>query len=333
MTLTVDPTKPGDLDRAMMMMRSPGDVILAQNGQFTTVGNWGFPDFRSLAKGVSLNATGSRISFSAAYQGSAGGVPRPAKDLNILWGAGDNTVIGGSWDCTPPAGWFGGGLRFSGKFSLSGATVSGLKGDWAFSGPGFTGVEVFAVSGEGATGGSAVENCKVLGVSPNAYVSGIYLGATEDNGIPSMVMNCDVDIRFDNQHAYAATYLTRFVDCKGRGGKYGFYTDTGACIARLQRCELQGSWAAISMVGVGLVRRSVVAEECKLVGGRGVEWWDKTPGSASMDGGVMVSSCDIDAEYLAAVAAAKGSISFGENTYRQPVKTAVGSPGFKPFIA
>ena len=87
--MTITCTQPGDLDRALAAARNPGDQIIARNGTFTTKGNWGFPNFLSLAAGVKLDATGSTIRFDPNPTLTTGGIQRLALDLNILWAGGD----------------------------------------------------------------------------------------------------------------------------------------------------------------------------------------------------------------------------------------------------
>jgi hypothetical protein len=293
-----------------------------------TDGNWAFPNYRTLATGVTLDMTGATLMFSQTPVTTTNGTPRPSKDLNILWGGGDNTIIGGTFDATPPPGWCGGGLRFSGKYRVSGTTIIGLKGSWE------TLVEVFAISSEGATDGSKVDTCVVRDVAPNAYVSGIYLGGTvqpEQGTDGSRVVACTVDLGAKNQHAYAATYKTTLVQCSGTGGRYGLYADTGDMTALAKNCDLSGTYAAVSSVGTARVTRRIMLEECALRGERGVEWFDKTVGGV-MDGGVVVLRCKLDAHYTMAVAGKQGSIFMAQTTLAKPLNVVLSTGSFNPVV-
>lgn len=324
MNITVNPSSPSELDRAFLLARSPGDVITARGGNFTTKGNWGFPNYCHLASGVTLDFTDSTLKFDtlANLTTQTGGVTRPDKDLNILWGEGNNTIIGGKFDATPPAGWYGGGLRFSGVYKVSGSTIVGLKGSWAAN------VEVFAVSSQGNTDGSIVENVTVKEVAQDSYVSGIYVGATvyPVTVAPSVVTNCNVDLGFNNQFAYSSTRKTVFTNCVGSGVKYGLYTDTRDMVAVLIGCKLTASWAAISSIGMASTTRMVSATNCELTGERGIEWWDKTGTADVMVGGVVISASTLNSKYTATVLAKKGNLSIVTTNILQPVNLVV-SPG------
>lgn len=333
----VDPTDPNGLDRAFSVARSPGDRIVARNGRFVTKGNWGFPSYCHLAQGVSLDLTGSTLSFDviANITTQVDGITRPDKDLNILWGAGDNTITGGTFNATPPNGWYGGGLRFLGKYTISNVLITGLKGSWTqpLAGGG-TGVEVFAISSQGLTDQSSVSNVTVKDVAPNAYVSGIYIGATQSptTVVGSTVSSCFVDLGSQNMFAYSSTLKTTFTSCTGYGGSYGLYTDTGDMNAIARSCTLRGTHAAISSVGVGACNRYVAALNCNLTGERCVEWWDKTQSADNMVGGVTVTDSQIDSTYTASVAAKKGNIVMACNTLTKPANVAVGTGSFTPAV-
>jgi hypothetical protein len=84
------------------------------------------------------------------------------------------------------------------------------------------------------------------------------------------------------------------------------------------------------MIGTAVCIRKVYIVNCRLTGARGVEWWDKTPNQTAMNGGVVVADSVIEADYLAAISAKNGSISFVRNELKKPVQVA--ADGFNPMI-
>lgn len=252
----------GSLDDAFRVAEA-GDVIELEAGVYETAGNWGFGTSRQwcqLQPGVRLVGAGAdrtiiRLS-SGADRSSDLGV-RPDRDLNLLWAGAGCRVSGITFDGNErrfvatngqPA-WYVSGLRFHGRYQLEDVEVVGLRGTWEDRAANQKSIEVFGVSSQGDTGGSRLTHVRVRDVSASAYVSGIYLGATPPTSGPSLVHGCSADLGDGNQFSFSASSEVTFVGCDGRGGKYGFYNDTGPTTGVvLADCRLSGSWAAISLV-------------------------------------------------------------------------------------
>lgn len=326
-------SNPIDFDRAALSAED-GDTIYINAGVVAeTKGNWWFPNFLTLKAGVNLEGDpGAGLKFSAAPATTALSAPRVAKDLNILWAGGRNKITGIKFDCMPPlGGWNGGGLRFDNRYIVSGCEIVGLRGNWQDQ------VEVFAISSQGDTCGSTVDQVKVHSVEPNSYVSGIYIGGTVPPSDPnkvSRVTNCSVDLGMGNQFGFSCTYKTKFIRCETKGGAYGLYTDTGHMIAELFECDLRSSYAAISstQAAAGTVIRQVYANKCKLISARGVEWFDKTPGKDRMVGGVCVTDSEIDAEYTVAVDGRTGAVVMADVELARPYKDAITQGSIYPVV-
>lgn len=296
---------PTDFDRACAAAGSGDTIQLLANVTYLTRGSWAFPasaGWCHLASGVTLaGAPGAKLAF--ATDAICNG--RPANDINLLWGVGNNTINGPLvFDATPPRpGLNTNGLRFFGRYSISGIDIRGLRGSW--SGPT---CEVFALSSTGATAGSVVRNVTVSEVAANSYVSGIYIGGitgTPDEDQLSVVTDSSVNLGADNQFAFSCSGRTNFARCSATGGKYGLYTDTGPMVALMTACDLVGSYAGISSVQAV----SAAKPELRMVsftGGtirapRVVEWWDKQAQPA-MSGCVVLTDSQISGPFLFATA-------------------------------
>lgn len=304
MKITLEPKElerdPSLFDWALRTARKPGDQIVVLPGATAiTRGSWSFPEFNwiGLAAGVSLILTGSTLQLSKMADRVTNGAERPSKDLNLLWIGDGASIKGGVLDANFSAhpGWNCGGVRAFGRCRLEGLTIIGLSGSRKLQ-------ESFAFSAEGATGGTEiirvnVNRCKVD--DADSYVSGIYVGATVDNGITSHVEGCNVDLGERGQFAYSSTFRTTFISCIGSAMRF-WYTDTKDGIATITQCTGLVSYSAIGSVATELndpphhpapTRKVFVTNSTFTQTGneaRWVEWWNK--GGYQL-GGVVLQSC------------------------------------------
>lgn len=295
-----------DLDDALWAARPGSTLQLQPERTYYTRGAWYFRerDHISLPGGCTLVANGATVVLRNAEQVASSG-PRIDRDLPILWAGPETKIEGGTWNCNAAAhpGWFTQGIRFFGRFDISSAIITGMRGTRkpnATKNP----VESFLISSEGDTAGSsvvAVVGMDCGGDDPNDYVSGIFVGSTvpwKPGQKISRVSMCDVRLGRYGQFAYSCNGMTEFTNCKGEAAR-GFYNDTGDTQARLDGCQLMGHYAAISIVGTSNCVRQVSARSCTLKGERAVEW-DETSGQ--MEGFVVVADSTYDSEYAAAIA-------------------------------
>lgn len=315
MKITLEPKElerdPSLFDWALRTARKPGDQIVVLPGATAiTRGSWAFPEFDwiGLAAGVSLILTGSILQLSAVADRVTGGADRPSKDLNLLWIGDGASIKGGVLDANFKAhpGWSCGGVRAFGRCTLEKLTIMGLSGSRGLQ-------ESFAFSAQGATGGTiisevTVEKCKVD--DADSYVSGIYVGATEDNGEKSTVKNCNVHLGPRGQFAYSSTFSTLFINCYGEAMRF-WYTDTGDGIAVIEECSGDASYSVIGSVSTEKTHtRSVVVELSNFVQlgkeARWVEWWNK--GGVQL-GGVMIRACTFNGfTHRAAIVGQTGAV-------------------------
>ena len=316
--------KNDDLDEALWAARPGSTLRLQPERTYYTRGPWQFRErgHISLPGGCTLVANGATIVLRDAEQVASSGL-RIDRDLPILWAGPGTRIEGGTWHCNAAGhpGWFTQGIRFFGRFDISAAIITGMRGTRQ---PNQTKhpVESFAISSEGDTAGSSVVGVKVEdsgGNEPNDYVSGIFVGSTvpwKPGQEISKVTLCDVKLGRFGQFAYSCNGMTEFTNCEGEASR-GFYNDTGDTRARLFGCELTGHYAAISLVGTSNCVRQVSAQSCTLKGERAVEWHED---SGSMEGCVVLSDSTYDCEHAAAIACKPGrspvaiikSVSFGK---------------------
>ncbi len=340
MKITLEPKElerdPSLFDWALRTARQPGDQIVVLPGAIAiTRGSWAFREFGwiGLAAGVSLILTGSTLQLSMAADRVTDGIERPSKDLNLLWIGDGASIKGGVLDANFKAhpGWSCGGVRAFGRCTLEKLTIIGLSGSRKLQ-------ESFAFSAQGATGGTiisevAVEKCKVD--DNDSYVSGIYVGATEDNGVHSTVKGCNVKLGPRGQFAYSSTFNTLFKDCYGEAMRF-WYTDTGPGIARIANCKGHVSYSAIGSVAtpydldvvlakVSRVNRQVIVANSDFValdlataekvfgpnpnlGARWVEWWNKS--AEGIGAVVIVGSTLTGFRWRSAIAAETGAVIY-----------------------
>ena len=340
MKITLEPKElerdPSLFDWALRTARQPGDQIVVLPGATAiTRGSWAFPEFDwiGLADGVSLILTGSILQLSMAADRVTDGIDRPSKDLNLLWIGDGASIKGGVLDANFKAhpGWSCGGVRAFGRCTLEKLTIMGLSGSRGLQ-------ESFAFSAQGATGGTiisevTVEKCKVD--DADSYVSGIYVGATEDNGEKSTVKNCNVHLGPRGQFAYSSTFSTLFINCYGEAMRF-WYTDTGHGIAMIESCKGLVSYSAIGSVAVQTPLDVVLAKTSRInrqiivsnsdflalnlvtaenvfgpnpnLGARWVEWWNK---SAEGIGAVAIVGGQFSGfRWRSAVAAKTGAVIY-----------------------
>lgn len=290
---------------------SPGDTIsLAPGGVYETQGPWASPSGDiNVPDNVTILAGTARIVLKPPA-----GITRPDRDLPILrCGTGVN-IVGGIWDCNYAGcpGWFTQGIRFHGKFRISSATIVGMSGSRA-SGTPSGAVESFAISSQGDTGGSVVTECVVKDCkvdSSDDYVSGIYLGATVETSVTSLVQDCVVNLGLHGQFCYSNNQPTDFVRCTGEAARW-WYNDTGPTrLANIVRCSGTGHYAAISCVATpGGEHRTVLVSESSFCGTRMVEWWNQA--TEPMTGGVICRECEFgEGTYFVSSASSSGLLVF-----------------------
>jgi hypothetical protein len=290
-----------DFDRALRCAIA-GDVIeLTPGVEYTTYGGWSGEDgYSNVASGVTIIATGATVLLIAPVS-----FQRQDHDLPILRGGANVKIIGGVWDCNHEGnpGWYTMGFRFHGKFEVHDAIIKGMSGSRR------AGVESFAISSQGNTGGSIVDrvlvnNCK--NDDPDDYVSGIYIGATEHCEKESLVRQCNVDLGIYGQFAYASNGRTLFVNCSGTAARF-WYNDTGDTFgARLVDCKGRANYAVISCVAKDEHgHREVSVNGGEFAGERLIEWWEN---GGHISGGVVITGATWSGRYTASVVAPRGAI-------------------------
>lgn len=323
--------RPELFDWALKTFRAPGDEIALDDGALApTKGSWAFPEFGyiQLADRVTLTLKPSaRVILSKDAVRETDGHPRLAKDLNLLWVGANCIISGGTFDANYQAhpGWNCGGIRFHGPFSGRNFDVVGLSGTQNVQ-------ETFVLSGNGATGGTEIEYVRAHSCDTeraDSYVSGIYMGATEDNGKPNTVRACSVDLGPNGWFAYSSTYATTFDGCTGSAARF-WYTDTGPGIATLVKCVGTSSYSSIGCVAVNDQIREVTAIDCAFLSpeGRTVEWWDKEGRNI---GFVVFDRCRLESKFGVASAALGGSLVFRGGTFKRETDF-VGPKSPKPIV-
>lgn len=306
---------PGLFDWSLRNARSPGDEIVVLPGAVAlTRGSWAFEAFQwiGLAAGVKLVISRDAVvRLAPDAERMTGGELRPSRDLNVLWIGPDATVTGGGiidGNFAAHPGWSCGGIRAFGRCSISDLSIVGLSGSRASQ-------ESFAFSATGATGGTtirgvSVSHCKVD--DADSYVSGIYVGATDDNGVESTVEDCAVRLGERGQFAFSSTFRTHFDRCHGEAMRF-WYTDTGPGIAIITNSIGRVSYSVVGSVALEKVDRRVVVHDSAFEatgtdGARWVEWWNK--GGAGI-GAVVVISCQFKRfKWRAATIGDTGAVAF-----------------------
>jgi hypothetical protein len=332
MIISLAPTD--DFDAALQFSK-PGDVLeLDSAARYTTRGNWAHPSWgygynsrtiRCRQGAVSL-AERPTLALSDAFM-APGGVYRPALDVNILWLGAGCTIADINFDCSLPASpsFRTGGLRFAGTYDLRRCGITGLRGSWAAK------IEVFAVSSQGDTSGSIVEQVRVYSVTPNSYVSGIFLGGTVPATSHARVLNCDVNLGGDNMFCYSANYDTRFSRCAGTGAQAWFHNDTGPTRnAVIEDCAGSASAAAFRLISVDGAIRELTAIRCNISSPKGVVLWQASGGV--MEGSVVVRDSNMPGEYVVTAVAPRASTTFINCNFSPGAKVYYLTSGPKPAI-
>lgn len=317
---------PNLFDWACANVRAPGSEIVVEPGSVAvTRGTWAFPEhgYLTVASDVTLRMTGAELRLSADAVRTTNSQLRPERDLNVLWLGAGALVVGGRFDgrFADHPGWNVSGLRFYGRYHIEGAEIIGLSGNRSVK-------ESFAISSEGATGGSVVRNVRVhsCNESADAYVSGIYVGGTTDNGSDSLVENCSVNLGWHGQFAYSSTYATRFRNCYGKAARY-WYTDTGPGRAVIENGSGELSYAIVSSVCTDNQRREirVIGGEYQCPLGRAIEWHDM--GGEHQGGFVIFRDVKADVRWNVASVAKRGTLLFHGGTIQfRESHVAPGSP-------
>lgn len=323
MNITLQPSDAERLDAVLLSLRPSDALTLAPGGTFLTRGVWAFESrgLRSLPERCSVWAHGATVRFHPDAVRKTNGAVRRNRDLALFWCDPGCTIVGGTWDCSSPwADWYPSGLRFFGRFTLRQPTVAEAPGIGGRavrvlggSGSRSVGTESFLVSSEGATGGSVLDGIVASAkcADEDAYVTGIYPGATIRSTERTTVTGCDVTLGKFGQAAFSASGApVDFRACTGIAPRW-FYVDTGDTVdSSIENCTGTGSYAFASIVGTGPCRRELRISQCLMSGERAVEWYDTTPSADQMTGGVLVEDSEFEGHYLAAVAARRGSLLF-----------------------
>ncbi len=286
-----------------------GDTIELGAGVYRTQGNFAAGERRGwcqMAAGVRLVGIGSgrtiiRLSPDVRTTILAS---RRDHDWNVLWADANASIAGVTLDANyrelPDC--HVGGARFHGRFELDDLRIVGLRGAWHDDRTLTKEIEVFGISSCGNTGGSVVRTVTIADVAPSSYVTGIFMGSTEEVREESTVSDCIVQLGEGNQCGYSANRRVSFWNCSSTGGRYGFYNDTGPVReVTLDQCDLSGSHAAVSLIATApdAVRAPVRILRSRLCSCRGVEVWDRT--GTAIEADVLVDSCDMDVDYISAV--------------------------------
>jgi hypothetical protein len=304
-----------ELDAALAMAQ-PGHVIVLPMGVSTTRGNWTASKeraWRNVPAGVRIvGEHGSErhiIRLSPDAERRPDGVLRPDRDLDVLWAGPGVTLQGVTLDSNegafrasgsePP--WYVGGLRTHGRINLEDVRWMCLRGDWKPEGTLSKEIERFALSGPGPVTGSRIHNCHVHAVAESAYVSGIFAGGPCGE-LMATVSDCTVDLGWDNQFGFSANRNVLFSRVRCRGGRYGFYNDTGPTIGiQIRDLFATASWAGISVISQRPedFRLGIRVSGGHIAAPRLVEVVQKPGGAAPVD--VVVSGVEFGGEFVSAI--------------------------------
>jgi len=297
-----------ELDRALATS-AKGDVIVLENGVYTTRGNWtakADAGWCNLPAEVAIRGEGvgrTIVRWAAIPEGSSNGVIRADRDLTLFWGDVGSSIERLTLDTgipTNPA-WNTNGLRFHGQFTVRDIAILGVRGDPHAAGTLHKEIESFALTATGDTAGSLVDAVSVSKVAPNTYVSGICLGRTVGvGGMFSTIRDCSVNLGAGNQAAFTASNRVLVSGCHGYGARFGFYHDTGD-ISEVQiiACHFTGEWSAIGVRAASgtAMCGPVRVSNSGLTGPRGLELVFGT----SADFQVEITDSLIKADWLAAL--------------------------------
>lgn len=248
----------------------PGVRFRLTAGRFMTRGTWAYEeeDYAMLRGADELMGDGSNRTELALVNPvlETGGRRRP--DANILW-------VGSPYRADTQGNRVQGiklssahvlttnGLRVHGAGALvEDVLVTGADGSYIpVAGPsGEIPYEAFGISfGPGGTGD--VVRCRVVQRRPGSYLS-----AFSANVGRSRFADCSAEGMWEGPaHAAFTIYRTTTVEgCRAYGFAYGVYNDTDNVLGcRVGRCDMQVSYAAVSLVATGgEVKRGVRVSEC-----------------------------------------------------------------------
>jgi len=293
MKIYITPTD--DFDKALAAC-DVGDTLELSEGEHYTKGNWYHRNWGYGINGVTIKGSlgGRSVVKLRNPVMQVAGVVRPQDDCNVLWLGANCAINDVDFDCSLPEypHYHTGGLRFHGKFYVVNSAITGMRGNKA------KGIEVFAISGQGDTGGSIVQKVTVKDVKPDSYVSGIYVGGTVPTATRSFVERCNVNLGGKNMFCYSANYETTFLDCRGDGAEAWFHNDfkdTTSCY--IKDCSGSASEAAVRIIGTEAVLRQVVVDACNFKAKRGLELWQVD--QPRMTGSVTFLHTKLDCQYAA----------------------------------
>lgn len=342
MVITLNKTDRQYFDEALRTIKAGGTLAL-EDADYTTRGPWfgGPRDLSFTEEGVTIEAGNAQIILENPLDKASTG-PRIDWDFPILHCPPNTTIRGGIWNANQakqlPTMRVS-GIRFYGKFTISKARIIGLRGSKSNATPHM--VEVFAISSEGKTGGSLVENVTVDSCAARDskfdYVSGIFMGSTEDSPEASVIRNCKVDLGTVGQFAYSANGNSPVTieNCTGDAARF-FYNDTGPTkLARIINCTGNASYAAISLAladGFPVTERNVIVRNSRFLSpaGRGLEWNDATRGN--MKGAVTFVDCVLNADYLSAIIGWP-QVAFIDTQLSHVAKITTDPASARPFVS
>lgn len=291
--MKVEVRYPDEFDEALRETTRAGEEIHLRSGVgYVTAGNWTVLDspWCNLARGVSIFGNGATLSLRNPV-----GADRPDRDVNLIWGAGDNLIHDLTFDGSQAgAGLHVGGIRILGRYDIKNVEVRGLRGTWNGVGTLHKEIEVFPFVGFGP--GGTVQNFRVRNCSPNSYVSGVYLvkgGYARD---------LDIDLGGGNWFALSGGEDCTFRRAKIRGAKIVLYNDTGPTDKiLLDEIDAEGAVTVVSLVttdgsakGHVAIRDSTFSLTPDAAGdARLVERIDKSTTPRFRFSHVLFSGCDI----------------------------------------
>jgi hypothetical protein len=290
---------PDEFDEALSETTRPGEEIHLRSGVgYVTQGNWlaQTRPWANLAAGVALIGNGATVSLRNPFTAPEG-IQRANRDVNLLWGAGDNTIRDLTMDGSQAgANLHVGGIRILGPADISNVEVRGLRGTWNGVGTLHKEIEVFGLVVLGGATPSKVNNFRIANCAPNAYVSGVFLV----NNAEGSVLNIDLGAR--NWFGISAGERVKFYNVSVTGARVVLYNDTGPTDrVSVSNLFAVGAETLLSMVSVDGTRKGHIAirdSEVELVGdaageARIVELVDKTPTMNAPLGHVLLSDVTV----------------------------------------
>lgn len=313
-----------NFDLALSLNREPGtEFVLQKGGQYFTLGNWYYKNYKHLAPKCKLYGEGARLSLSPDAVRSVSAIPRPDRDLNVLWTDEEslvsNLTIDGNekafQNVDPVKKWYiTTGIRGFGKQYYSNVIVENIRGDFNPVGTLSSQIESFAFSTVGGEGGSVIKDCKVQNCPENSYISSFNIGHV-GNVLQSIVSNCSIDIGKNNWLAFGVNCKVLVKNCSAKGNRIALYNDTLITDSVIvDKCSFEGIDKLISFVippGSNDPKKDIAIKNSQISYSEGsvkhlVELWDQNNDKIERQlGPILLESNKItanaDAMHIAAV--------------------------------